>query len=249
MISLPETEKPADGAFFFKVSSLTEKDSLAVIFALPPKDQLAEGWFVVSVSQQGMVKKSAADEIPGPAAAPFTLVRINDGDELGWLRLSDGKSDIFLAAASGMAIRFSEEDVRPMGLVAAGVMGIKLEEGDTIIGADLFPQRGELFLLASNGRAKRVLPDDFPTQGRYGKGVIAWKLPKGVRLLGCSVGTKTKPLTLHLKKFAAKMISLGDAPVQTRAATRGSVIYEIRSGDEIIAVTVPEELIRPLKKE
>ena len=162
----------------------------------------------------------------------------------------DSLGFLFIEVQDSLAeVCFSLDAWLGMGLVAAGVMGIKLEEGDTIIGADLFPQRGELFLLASNGRAKRVLPDDFPTQGRYGKGVIAWKLPKGVRLLGCSVGTKTKPLTLHLKKFAAKMISLGDAPVQTRAATRGSVIYEIRSGDEIIAVTVPEELIRPLKKE
>ncbi|MBT3391235.1 MAG: DNA gyrase subunit A [Chloroflexi bacterium] len=247
--SLPETEKPDDGVPFHQVSPLTNKDHIATIFALPPKNQLADGWFVVSVSRQGMVKKSAAEELPGPAATPFTLVRVNEGDSLGWLRLSDGTKDIFLVAASGMAIRFSEEDVRPMGLVAAGVMGIKLDSDDELVGADLLPQRGEIFLLASNGRGKRVGQADFPVQGRYGKGVIAWKLPKGVRILGCAVGTKTKSITLHLKKYAAKMIDLGSAPVQTRAATRGKEVYEIRSGDEILAVTVPEDLPRPLKKE
>lgn len=247
--SLPEAEKPNDGVPFHQVSPLTSKDHIATIFALPPKDQLADGWYVLSVSRQGMVKKSAAEELPGPAATPFTLVRINEGDSLGWLRLSDGKKDIFLVAASGMAIRFSEEDVRPMGLVAAGVMGIKLDSGDELVGADLLIQRGEIFLLTSNGRGKRVEQADFPVQGRYGKGVIAWKLSKGVHLLGCAVGTKTKSITLHLKKYAAKMIDLGSAPVQTRAATRGKEVYEIRSGDEILAVTVPEDLPRPLKKE
>lgn len=247
--SLPEADKPDDGVLFHQISPLTNKDQIATIFALPPKDQLADGWFVVSVSRQGMVKKSAAEELPGPAATPFTLVRINNDDALGWLRLSDGKKDIFLVAASGMAIRFSEEDVRPMGLVAAGVMGIKLDPGDEVVGADVLPQRGEVFLLASNGRGKRVEQVDFPVQGRYGKGVIAWKLPKGVGLLGCAIGTKTKSITLHLKKYAAKMIDLGSAPVQTRVATRGKEVYEIRSGDEILAVTVPEDLPRPLRKE
>ncbi len=248
VMSLPEAEKPTDGVPFYQISPLLERDNLTVLFALPPKDQLAEGWYVVSVTRQGMVKKTAVDELPGPAATPFTMVRVNDGDALGWLQLSNGKNDLLLAAANGMAIRFSEEDVRPMGLVAAGVMGIKLDEGDTIIGVELLPQRGEIFLLASNGRAKRVRADDFPVQGRYGKGVIAWKLPDGVSLMGCVVGTKTKQFTLHLKKFAAKMVNLGEAPIQTRAATRGSEVQEIRSGDQITGVTIPNDLIRPLRK-
>jgi len=248
VLSIPETDKPDDGAPFHLVSALTDKDKLAVIFTLPSKDQLDEGWYVLSITRQGMVKKSAAEELPGPAATPFTLVKVNDGDRLGWIRLTDGQKDILLAASSGMAIRFSEEDVRPMGLVAAGVMGIKLDKGDEVVGAELIPQRGEVFLLASDGRAKRVKQEDFPVQGRYGKGVIAWKLPAGASLMGCVIGTKTKQVTLHLKKFAAKMVSLGDAPVQTRVAVRGESVLEVRSGDQILEMSVPWDVPRPLKK-
>ena len=248
VLSIPETNKPDDGAPFHLVSALTDKDKLAAIFTLPSKDQLDEGWYVLSVTRQGMVKKSAAEELPGPAATPFTLVKVNDGDRLGWIRLTDGQKDILLAAASGMAIRFSEEDVRPMGLVAAGVMGIKLDNGDEVVGAELIPQRGEVLLLTSDGRAKRVKQEDFPVQGRYGKGVIAWKLPAGASLMGCVIGTKTKQITLHLKKFAAKMVSLGDAPVQTRVAVRGKSVLEVRPGDQILEISVPWDMLRPLKK-
>ncbi|MBL7161305.1 MAG: DNA gyrase subunit A [Anaerolineales bacterium] len=248
VLSIPETDKPDDGVPFHLVSALTDKDKLAVIFTLPSKDQLDEGWYVLSITRQGMVKKSAAAELPGPAATPFTLVKVNDGDRLGWIRLTDGQKDILLAASSGMAIRFSEEDVRPMGLVAAGVMGIKLDKGDEVVGAELIPQRGEVLLLASDGRAKRVKQEDFPVQGRYGKGVIAWKLPADASLMGCVIGTKTKQVTLHLKKFAAKMVSLGDAPVQTRVAVRGKSVLEVRSGDQILEMSVPWDVPRPLKK-
>jgi len=248
VLSLPETDKPTAGTPFYQVSSLTEKDQVAVIFALPSKDSLAEGWYALSVTRQGMVKKTAIEELPGPAATPFTMVRVNDGDRLGWICISDGKSDVLLATASGMAIRFAEEDVRPMGLVAAGVMGIKLGKGDEVVGAELLPQRGEVFLLTSTGRGKRVKQDDFPKQGRHGKGVIAWKLSSKEQLMGLEVGTKTKQVTLHLKKFAPKMVSLGDAPVQGRAAVKGKIVQEVRSGDKILAMSAPWDVPRPMKK-
>ena len=77
-----------------------------------------------------------------------------------------------------MAIRFKEDDVRPMGLVAAGVNGIKLDDGVEVVGAEILPAEGEIFLMTSDGKAKRVEQKEFPTQGRYGKGVTAWSLPK-----------------------------------------------------------------------
>jgi DNA gyrase subunit A len=246
--SLTETEKPSDGLPINKVSPLGTQEKLATILSLPPKSAMAEGWYVVSATRGGMVKKTDIAEFPGPAAKPFTLVKVNDGDRLGWVKISDGTADILLCTARGMAIRFSEEDVRPMGLVAAGVMGIKLKVGDEVIGMDLLPQTGEVFLLGSNGKAKRVPPDDFPKQGRYGQGVVAWKLPAAVRLVGMGIGKGTVRATFHLAKFAAKMARLDDAPARKRTAARGTEVVEVRSGDRIIGFTIPWETPRPVEK-
>ena len=139
--ALPEAENPADGNPYHKVSALTENDKLAVLFTLPPKEERPEGRCVFTCTRQGMVKKSDTAEMPGPTAHPFTLVKVNEGDTLGWVRLTDGKSDVLLATADGMAIRFSEEDVRPMGLVAAGVGGIKLGTRDEVIGMESYLPR------------------------------------------------------------------------------------------------------------
>lgn len=247
--SLPERDKPTSGVPIPRVSPLTEGDKLATVLSLPPKEDLADGYFVVTATRGGMVKKTEITEFPGPSAKPFTLVKVNDGDRLGWVNLSDGKSDILLVTAKGMAIRFSEEDVRPMGLVAAGVMGIKLKVGDEVIGMDLLPQRYGIFLLASDGKAKRVPSKDFPTQGRYGQGVVAWKLPKAVRLVGIAVGKGTVRATIHLAAFAAKMTRLDDAPSRKRTAIRGAEVVEVRSGDRITGISVPWDIQRPLKSE
>ncbi len=244
--SLPEVEKPSDGLPLPKVSPLKEKHKLAAVLALPPKNKLAENWYVVTATRGGMIKKTEVTEFPGPAAIPFTLVKVNDGDRLGWIKLSDGRSDVLLATAKGMTIRFTEDDVRPMGLVAAGVMGIKLKVGDEIVGMDLIPQNGEVFLLASNGQAKRVAPKDFPRQGRYGQGVVAWKLPQAVRLVGMAIGKGTLRATFHLARYAAKMARLDDAPLRKRTAARGAEVLDVKAGDRIIGFNIPWIVPRPL---
>jgi DNA gyrase subunit A len=244
--SIPEARKPSDGALIPQVSPLSTRDKLAAIFSLPPKKDLAEGWHVIAATRGGMVKKTSVAEFPGPAAKPFTLVKVNQGDRLGWVKLSDGKSDILMVTGKGMAIRFSEDKVRPMGLVAAGVMGIKLKVGDEVIGMDLLPQKGEVFLLASNGKAKRVPPIDFPKQGRYGQGVVAWKLPEAVRLVGMGVGKGTVRATLHLAKYAPKMTRLDDAPTRKRTAQRGAEVVSVKAGDRIVGFSLPWDVPRPV---
>ena len=243
--SLPEAEKPSDGSPYYQVSPLTSKDKLAALLSLPPKDELAEGWYVVSATRGGMVKKTEITEFPGPSAKPFTLVKVNEGDRLGWVKISEGQSDILMTTAKGMAICFSEEEVRPMGLVAAGVLGIKLKVGDEVVGMELLPPKSEVFLLASDGKAKRVPQNDFPKQGRYGQGVVAWKLPSAVRLVGMAIGKGTTRVTFHLAKFAPKMSRLDDAPVRKRTASRGAEVVEVRAGDRIVGLTIPWEMPRP----
>jgi DNA gyrase subunit A len=154
--TLPEAESPQDGAPVHKVSALSENAPLTSLFTLPPKDERVEGWFVFTATQQGMLKKTALDELPGPTGHSFTLVKVNEEDKLGWIRLTNGKAEVLLVTADGMAIRFHEDEVRPMGLVAAGVGGIKLGARDIVIGMELIPHRGEILLLASDGKAKRV---------------------------------------------------------------------------------------------
>lgn len=247
--TLPEAEKLSDGTVWYKVSPLKPKDKLAAVFALPARrSELAEESYVFTVTRGGMVKKSAIGELPGPSAQAFNLVRVNAGDVLGWIVLTDGKKDILLATASGMGIRFGEDDVRPMGLVAAGVNGVKLGVGDLVVGAEVLPQDGTIFMVTSEGNGKRITAQDFPTQGRYGKGVILWKLPDGERLAGLAVGKDTLNITLHLLRAAAKSTRLDEAPLRKRSTARGKLVQEVKLGDAIIGLTVGWDVERFVEK-
>ncbi len=241
--NLPETDKPAQGIHFSKVSPLREGDNLVALFALP-RNSRVEDWYVLSVSRLGMVKKSALSELPGASANTFTLTRVNEGDRLGWVRITNGQAEVFLVTRNGMAIRFKEEEVRPMGLVAAGVMGIKLQPGDEIAGMDLLPHPGEVFLIASDATAKRVEVSQYPVQGRYGQGVITWKLEKNISVVGTAIGKGTTRGIVYLDKLAPKSIRLDDAGLFSRTA-RGQSIQDLKKGDRVLAFTVPQEAVRP----
>ncbi|MCC6298065.1 MAG: DNA gyrase subunit A [Anaerolineales bacterium] len=243
---IPQAEKLTQGSMFYKVSPLTENDSLAAVFALPSrKSSLPEETCVLTTTRFGMIKKSLISELPGPSSQTFVLVKVNEGDRLLSIGLTDGKKkDIFLVTALGMAIRFKEDDVRPMGLVAAGVNGMKLDDKDEVIGAEVLPSEGEVFLLTNDGKAKRVEEKEFPTQGRYGKGVIAWEVSSKEKLVGVVTGKPNHMATIHLSKGAPKSTRLDAASLRKRAATKGDVVVEVKPGEEAVSVNVAWEAER-----
>jgi DNA gyrase subunit A len=250
---IPEAEKLSDGSMYFKVSPLTEDDPLAAVFSIPSnKSSLGAETCVLTVSRFGMIKKSLITELPGPSAQTFTLARVNDGDALIGVSLTDGTKEVLLVTAQGMAIRFKEDDVRPMGLVAAGVNGMKLDDNDIVIGAEILPAEGEIFLMTSDGKAKRVPEKDFPKQGRYGKGVVAWSLPKKVNLAGAVSGKPNHMATIFLSKAAPKSTRLDAVAVRKRAAAKGDVVVEMKPGDEVLSVNVAwnaDRFVKSVKEE
>jgi DNA gyrase subunit A len=237
---LPQTDKLSQGTLFHRVTPLTENDTLAAVFSLPSrKSALPEETCIITATKLGMIKKSLVSELPGPSSQAFVLVRVNEGDRLIEVALTDNKTkDILLVTAQGMGIRFKEEEVRPMGLVAAGVNGLKLADKDEVVGMAILPVEGEIFLITSEGKAKRVEQKEFPMQGRYGRGVIAWDIPEKVRLAGVVVDKPNHMATIHLTKGAPKSTRLDEVTVRKRAATKGDTIVEVKPGEEVVSINV-----------
>ena len=236
--TIPQAEKLTEGQPYHRVTPLDESDRLISMFALPSRREiLPEETYVLTVSKDGLVKKSSASNLPGPSTQSFVLAKVNDGDSLTWVGLTDGNKDILMASSKGMAIRFSEDDIRPMGLAAAGVSGMKLAVGDMVIGAEVIPQKGEVFLMATDGSAKRMESSNFPKQGRSGKGVIAWYLPELTSLVGLAVGKGNQLVTLHLLKAAPKSSRMDAVPLRKRASKISKQILDVKLGDLVLGLT------------
>jgi DNA gyrase subunit A len=239
--SLPIADDPERGIPVPSISAFDSDSKLKLLFSAPVNMGEEDG-YIITVSKEGMVKRSLLSDLPAPSAHLFTLVKINDGDELCAALFTKGNEDIILATRDGMGIRFSEEDTRSMGLVAAGVGGVKLRDDDEVVGAGIASRKGEVLLVSNRGNGKRIDPDEFPTQGRYGYGVISWKLPPNEYVIGMMVGLKTYNGVLHFEEAASHLVHVSDAPSCNRMQKGGKVI-DVKKGDNIVEMTVPLDMV------
>jgi DNA gyrase subunit A len=249
---IPGVEKPEDGVVFQKICSLQENDPPIKIFSLPPNSPLDDN-VITTLSREGMIKKSALADLPGPSSQPFLLAKVNDGDEIIDALISEDGSEYLVATSDGMAIRFEGEEVRAMGLVAAGVNAIKLPKQTTAIGLLDLENAEELLFVTSDGFGWRIQKGDFPIQGRYGQGVVIGKMKPGSKIIGITSGKKNQNITVFLKKSAAKAIRLDVIPLGKRGSAP-KILMELKSADSIERITRPVDesnrwaLKKPKKK-
>lgn len=231
--SIPTVSQIEEGVLFSNISPLRTTRLPVALFGIP--DGTPENLCVVSITKQGMIKKSLVQELKGPSSDLFTLVRVNPGDELQRVILTAEDSQYLLATRKGMAIRFDGTDVRVMGLVAAGVNAVKLTAKDEVSGMIALAGKGDVVLIASNGMGWRIALDGFPVQGRYGQGVIGCRLDEGVELVDLVFGKKNHQFTLHFKKAAAKTCRIDEIGL-TKRAGKGEPLVKLAAGDRIIDV-------------
>ncbi len=165
---LPRASREARGRPIVNLLPLEEGERVNAVL---PIREYEPDKYVFMATSQGIVKKTSLDAFSRPRNAGIRAVELHDSDRLVDVAITDGKSHIMLCASSGKAIRFHEDDVRPMGRTAAGVRGIRLGEGHEVI-ALMIVADGTILTATENGFGKRTRVDEFPLQGRGGQGVI-----------------------------------------------------------------------------
>jgi DNA gyrase subunit A len=166
---VPQASRGARGKPIVNLLPLEDGERINAVLAIRDYD---EDSFVLMATSGGTVKKTPLTMFSRPRASGIIAIDLRNDDRLVDVTLTDGKQEIVLVASSGKAIRFNEQDVRPMGRGAAGVRGIKLAPGHEVIALTLVGD-GLLLSATENGYGKRTAIEEFPVQGRGGQGVIA----------------------------------------------------------------------------
>jgi len=171
---VPQASRGSRGKPIVNLLPLDEGERINAV--LPTNEFKAEN-FVFMATSGGTVKKTPLSLFSRPRASGIIAIDLRNDDRLVDVAITDGDREIVLVASSGKAIRFKEEDVRPMGRGAAGVRGIKLAPGHEVIALSVVGD-GLILSATENGYGKRTTVDEFPIQGRGGQGVIAIQTSK-----------------------------------------------------------------------
>ena len=169
VFELPQAGRGARGKPLVNLMPLEEGEKINAVL---PIKQFDDEHFVFMATSHGTVKKTPLSAYSRPRPSGIIAVDLRDGDRLVGVGLTDGKHDIILCSNGGKAIRFNEEEVRPMGRDATGVRGIKLAEGQEVISLVVVGD-GLILTASENGYGKFTPLEDFPLHGRGGQGVIA----------------------------------------------------------------------------
>ena len=170
---LPKAGRTARGRAIVNVLNLGDGERATAF--LPVRDLDEDGLFVFMVTSRGVVKKTALKAFSNPRAAGIIALELDEGDELIDTQITSGGDNILIATHEGLAIRFPEKDVRPMGRTARGVIGIRLNEGDYVVGVSLAQDDRTVLSVTENGFGKRTLVEEYRLQHRGGQGIINMK--------------------------------------------------------------------------
>ncbi|MDY7080038.1 MAG: DNA gyrase subunit A [Chloroflexota bacterium] len=230
------------GNHYADLTSLSRRDTVVAALSFSPSSPShpSGAGYLFLATRQGGVKRVPLTDLPGVSSESFVVIGVEKEDTLGWAELTTGEDQVLLVAASGRAIRFKEEDVRPMGLPAGGVKGIKLSGAeDSVVALAVARARSDLFVVASDGKAKRTSLSEYPVQGRYGQGVLTMRITaSSARLTGGCVVQARDPVVLVTDRGAAKTLLAKNAPRKGRA-TIGQGIISLRKGDVVTNAFVP----------
>jgi DNA gyrase subunit A len=167
---IPESSRHSRGVPVVNLLPGLQENEHVVAFR-SVKKEFDDDHYLFFATKRGKVKKTVLSAYGRPRVTGIYATKIEEGDELVAVRLSDGDQDVLLATKNGQTIRFLESDVRPMGRVAAGVRGIRLREGDEVVSMALVKEGTDVLTVTRNGYGKRTLVDDYRLIKRGGYGV------------------------------------------------------------------------------
>ena len=240
---IPQSSLIAKGTAAVNLLSMHPDEKITAV--IKQGSEAGENGFLFMATTKGTIKKTALKDYENIRTNGLITIKLDDGDELRWVRGTTGENDIIISTSAGQAVRFNEKEVRPMGRAARGVRGVRLRPNDTVVGMDVVsdPDNQKLIVMATKGYGKMTAATNFPPHKRGGVGVKV-----------AAVTAKTGPIAaVHTLDPAAKEIimmstsgqairvAVKDIPTLGRA-TQGVRVMKLNDGDYVASIgIIPEE--------
>ena len=240
---IPQSSLVAKGTASVNLLNLHPEEKITAV--IKQGDELGDDGFLFMTTTKGTIKKTSIKDYANIRTNGLITIKLDDGDELRWVRGTTGKNDIIISTSAGQAVRFNESEVRPMGRSARGVRGVRLRPNDVVVGMDVVsdPENQKLIVISTKGYGKMTAATNFPPHKRGGVGVKV-----------AAVTAKTGPIaavhTLDPEAQEIIMMSTGgqairvavkDIPTLGRA-TQGVRVMKLNDGDYVASIgIIPKE--------
>lgn len=239
---VPMASLNAKGIAIVNLLQLQPEEMVSAVINVSKQDKAAN---LMMCTVRGVVKKTPFEQYQNVRSNGLITINLDEGDELKWIRMTNGDNEVVISTAGGQAIRFHEKDVRPMGRVSRGVRGIRLRASDHVIGMDIVEEGSSIFVISQYGYGKRTRVAQFTSHTRGGVGIRSAVVNKktghliGVKSLG---GDESQEVIIVSSQGQAIRLGLKNIPELGRA-TQGVRIMRLNGSDEIVSLALVDAAV------
>ncbi len=234
---IPEKSRTAVGMPIVQLLPLENGEKVT---AMIPVQEFSDGKFLTFVTKNGTIKKTDLTDFARIRTNGLRAIELAEGDELIRVKITDNTQHIIIATHDGMAVRFPETDVRPMGRTARGVRAIKLAPGDFVIGASVAREDSQLLIVTENGYGKKTPLEEYRIQQRGGKGIYTYKITeKTGKLVGMKAVTERDDIMLVTSDGIVIRMHSREISTYSRH-TQGVKLMRLDEGVQVVSIARAE---------
>lgn len=241
---IPDADRTGRGIPIVNVLALEPRETIT---AAVPVSAFSASRYCTMATRKGRVKRVALSEFSAVRPSGLIAMGLEPGDELGWVRITNGTDEIVLVSEKGQALRFSERSVRVMGRQAAGVASMRLKAGDLVTSMEVVEPDGYLILVTARGYGKRTPLSEYPLKGRATGGVVTINksaLAKIGTVVAARVVQESDDLTIITSGGLVLRTRVRDIS-QVSRATRGVRLMDMQDGDTVASLArIPDADLR-----
>lgn len=237
---VPAAGLNSKGVAIVNLLQLQPEETVTSLIRVSTKD---ENGFLFMATERGVVKKTPYEAYKNVRSSGLITINLDDGDQLRWIRLTNGDNEVLLSTAQGQAMRFHEKDVRPMGRTSRGVRGIRLRTKDEVIGMDVVAANSSIFVISEQGYGKRTKVSQFTPHARGGVGIRSAVVNhKTGKLMGVATLTDEAHNVIIIST-QGQTIRLGlDNIPELGRATQGVRIMRLNDNDSVASLALVQEI-------
>ena len=236
---VPEGSRQSKGLNIANLLPISNDEKVTSMIRVPEFD---ENKYLIMVTRHGIVKRISLNAYNTARKGGLIALELNEGDELAWVRMTDGSANVIVATRKGVAIRFKETDVRPMGRLARGVKAISLKEGDEVVGMSVVREGGLVLTVSETGYGRLSNPDDYRIQTRGGKGLTNYHVDK----YGDVAAIKVVDLDDDIIMISQDGIIIRIAAESIRVCSRpskGVTLMKTGEGDKVVTLARAPQVV------
>lgn len=230
---IPESTRQSKGINIANILPLAADEKVTSMIRIP---EFEEDKYLIMVTRQGIIKRIALNAYNTARKGGLIALDLNEGDELAWVRMTDGNNEVIIATKKGMAIRFKETDVRPMGRLARGVKALKLKEGDSVVGMSIIEEGKLILTVSETGYGRLSSPNDYRLQSRGGKGLTNYHVNKYGDVAALTVVPLEDDVIIISENGVIIRILASTIRVCSRPS-KGVTIMKIKGDNKVVSVS------------